>query len=296
MLRVLGLKQERTKELSIEEQVSKIIKQAQDFEICLTAMDYVLDDRPAKGLALIEGKDEAIYKLATGVVLFIEFTLGFEEESRIKAQKTLAEAENLSYKAKNNNEKLKLKTSSIYPPGTEYAVAHAEATLLNALTMLLSESVIDSAKALYKLRRAYYILDEIHKSMMSPDNKKTASGSSLSLLPDVTSISLSSDASNVNKFADIPLPLTSQQKRDAQIVEQCEKVYEMRKNRFDGLNIGNSSANSRLRTDLGLHSEIASKSTESIISTANDPNTSTIDEFIHSGVNLCFGILQVVLS
>lgn len=300
MLRLLGLRGSSNDEetFTVEQKVQKVLKQAEDFEICLTAMDYVLDDRASEGLQLIEDKNEAIYKLATGVVHFIEFTLGFEQEMREKAQRTLLELESLSSKAKQFNEKYHLQTSSLYPPGTEYAVTLAESTLLHALCMLLSESMIESAKLLYKLRKAYHILDDISRQMEI--NLRQGSTSSLSSSVSVSTTTLNSGTTTtiLNKFVDIPIPLTEQQRKDAKTVKICDKIWSMRKSRFSGSNIGNEKASTRLRTDLGLDSDLLSstESQTSLSSTLNDVNTSTIDEFIHSGVNLCFGILQVVLS
>lgn len=45
----------------------------------------------------------------------------------------------------------------------------AESTLLNALLMLLTENngMVESAKALFKLRRAYQTLDAVYKKSRS---------------------------------------------------------------------------------------------------------------------------------
>lgn len=345
MLQALGLrKADSSSNLSRTDNDSMslmILNEYHNFELVLKAMDYVLDDQGKKGIDLInksmaENKSkDAIHVLGLGVIQFLEATMGFETETMKLAQATLSESENLSYKNKTLHEKLQLKTSSIYPPGTQYAVTYAEANLLNALIMLLSESVIESAKALYKLRKAYHTLDEINKSIIrhkktsslynsskpsaSTPNLSSTNNSSISSLYEKVDSSFSDLNLNDNdlKFKCIPVKLTEKQKNDVRFLKLTEKIYQLRKSRFVGDNIGNSAALTRERDDIGLKQpEESNESTES--DTQNDESDEsfvdaseqeesnheclfktdslTIDEFIHSGVNLCFGILQVVLS
>lgn len=111
-------------------------------------MDYVLDDRANEAYDLLNDHDTvAISQLAYGVCLFLEATLGFEQDTMKKASEILSKAESLSLKEKSFAEKNQIKSSQIYPPGTEFAVAYAESNLLNALLMLLSENFMEGAKA-----------------------------------------------------------------------------------------------------------------------------------------------------
>ena len=115
--------------INTTERTKLILKQAENFEIALMAMDYVLDDRAQEGLKLLtensehrDKNDETINVLAKGVIEFLAATLSFETKEMKIASETLAKAEQLSLKSKAKAEKENIKSSSYYPPGTVYAV------------------------------------------------------------------------------------------------------------------------------------------------------------------------------
>ncbi|SCV04211.1 LAMI_0H14290g1_1 [Lachancea mirantina] len=307
MLRVFGALtgSYNTKTVPEEERTQKILEQAHDFEVALRAMDFVLDDHAEKGHELLKTNsrgasgDCTINVLAQGVIEFLEATLGFEASIMKKAADTLSQAEQLSAKSRQAYQKMGLKTSSLYPPGTEYAVTYTEACLLHALLMLFSESFVESAKALLKLRKAYQMLQEVlneiktaQMAKKSPLYQQRANESTASFISTDTTFT----------SADIPYKLNPEEEKDKDLLKLAEQVYKMRSSRLKGSHIGNSPAASRLRKELGLENLPQGTTTEQDKkSTANvedevDENQATIDEFIHSGVNLCFGILQVVLS
>lgn len=286
MLRALGF---TSSSLSQEEINKKIANQALQLEKALKAMDYVLDDRASEAFKLLDDHENiAISQLAYGVVQFLEATLGFEPETMKKASETLSKAESMTWKEKTYAEKHRVKSSQIYPPGTEFAVAYAESNLLNALLMLLSENFMESAKALLKLRRAYQTLDSISR------NLKTDSDASSSALADLDSYSLHHSKSN--SFVDLPLPSTGQELKDKKIIDDLDKTYHMRLERINGSHIGNPPVSASLRSELGFKNSESSRASDLDVLTFGNPDVSSVDEYIHSGVNLCFGILQVVLS
>lgn len=99
---------------------------------------------------------------------------------------------------------------------------------------------------------------------------------------------------------DIPFVLTPEEQKNKDLLKFAEEVHKMRTERLSGAHIGNPPAINRLRNELGLQA-MDSLPKEDIkehtyLTDDIDASQATIDEFIHSGVNLCFGILQVVLS
>lgn len=294
MLRALGLRRSEATPTH-EESTKMILKQAQDFELALQAMDYLLDDRTEEGLHLInDDPDSTIKTLANGVIKFLESTLGFEPEVMREAGEVLGEAETLSYRDRGKHQRMKLNASSIFPPGTEYAITYAESNLLHALIMLLSESMIESAKALYKLRKAYQTLDEILGIIKAHETEIKKKG--------LSTVNLNESSATIDQrtnFADLPFPLSATQAQDAAVIGLADQVEKMRNLRLNGSHIGNRPLLERLRTRLGAPLKEKTEITIEDEEKTNkflDANQSTVDEFIISGTNLCFGILQLVLS
>ncbi|AJS50824.1 hypothetical protein H815_YJM1417K00244 [Saccharomyces cerevisiae YJM1417] len=306
MFKVFGFgAKEEIPELSQEEKTKAILKQAHDFEQALRAMDYVLDDNADEGLALLdesdakEASDQTINALARGVIEFLEATLGFEAEEMKKASATLAKAEALSLKSRERAQKIGLKSSSLYPPGTVYAVTYTESCLLHALLMIFSESMMEAAKAILKLRRSYYMLQEILETIKAANKAKKLKITSGSEDKESTPATFITGGDAFNSV-DIPYELTPEEQKDKDLLQFAEQIHSMRTKRLSGAHIGNSPAINRLRGELGLQAMEDLPEEEitdhKVLSDDIDLSQATIDEFVHSGVNLCFGILQVVIS
>ena len=383
----MASQQSTSSAINSESNYDKILTQVYDFEIALKAMDYLLDDRTKTGTDLLQNEasknnnseqPHAIFPLALGVMEFIEATLGFEPEVMAKAHKTLSEAENASLNNSKYNLKYQLATSMIYPPGTEFQVTFAESTLLNALLMLLTENngMVESAKALFKLRRAYQTLDAVYKKIKELEpifNKNLAKLKKEAAMQGNGTKSNSIITTENFSISTVDLPgyssqtsSTSSLPQDISLMKNLEKIYLMRKSRIEGATLANNVNPERvnlfedLNSSLTLAKQSNPKYEEQRVDNANNNNNShdvgeddssssdneycdaleefdiedtlnlpppqihssaqsvlssietspsltqnasdnhlhvsTIDEYIHSGVQLCFGILQVVLS
>ncbi|GEQ71358.1 hypothetical protein JCM33374_g5041 [Metschnikowia sp. JCM 33374] len=246
---------------------SAVLSQVHAFEIALQAMDLLLDDRNLEGTTLLKTEHEkykkghtdpaAIFPLALGVMEFIEATLGFETEVMERAGKTLAAAENAALAHAKHNQKHNVATSHIYPPGTEFQVTYAESTLLHALVMLLQENntMMEQAKALLKLRKAYQILDATYKKIKESEPvfsknlarfRKQAETHSLSSV-DLPGFDLPGPSSTSTSTAASTSSSTSALGPDQELMRNLEKVYQMRKSRIEGTSI-NASVSASART------------------------------------------------
>jgi hypothetical protein len=134
------------------------------------------------------------HQLGSGVCMFMRATLGFEQETmregldtpfkiQIHSRLTHATAANTLYQAEcaaYESQKRAAKDpnayqSSIYPPGTEYAVSQAEAQLMSAVVGLLNESLTEAIKSFYKLRKAYLALEVIMENERNFLKKRSTS-------------------------------------------------------------------------------------------------------------------------
>lgn len=250
-------------------------------ENALRAMDLVMDDRPKEAEDILRQGNSTYNKLAKGVIHFIEATVGFEAEAIKLAIDSLHEAESASNKEKQKAVKNNWQTSS-FAPGMEYALTHAEANLMGAISLFLSESVIDAAKAFLKLRKAYQALDELHKQV-SPKvtNRITRTGSivvhrdSVDHVLNRVSTKLTKSKSRTSEATGSSNTISSAA-RSQQMAELEQRYLQVHMKRIGEIN----------------HATVIDEFEE----TAGPRGAETIDEFIVSGVNCMFGILQLVLS
>lgn len=161
--------------------------------------------------------------------------------------------------------------SDIYAAGTEYALCQAIAQLMNAVVGVLNESLTESIKAFYRLRKAYIALDAImkmeEKFMEQRDIHK-------GILPTTSDLPCSESSS-----------LSSKKGTKGATVDQTELSSSM-----NGLAISSRGASPDASTGTSTPAKHIHHDPDS------DIFKNEIDVFVHSGANFCFGILLLLIS
>ncbi|KAL8705445.1 MAG: hypothetical protein Q9201_001426 [Fulgogasparrea decipioides] len=231
--------------------------------------------------------------------------------------------------------------SAIYPPGSEYALCHAESQLMSAVVSLLNESLTESIRGFYKLRKAFVTLDGIldaENKYMRGLSKQTVNGwaSAESLRSNRSAWSLNGvlgDLANEPTAANQqgrPLLDTVQQNEATAAVKHLgntstqipadndsddETFYDVDETHenmaktetyaghveIDGVtrSLAMTSPDDDRRSnspDLPLPKNIPLERQFLDHDPESDIFSNPIDVFIHSGANLCFGLLLVMIS
>ena len=229
---------------------------------------------------------------------------GFESEVIRAASSALDDAESSARSAHRD-----AFHSQIYPPGSEYVLCQAQSQLMGAVVAVLSESLSESIKGFYKLRKAYVALQQIadaEKKFL--DSRRSAirstTGSSQSLVSS-TSASVQNGAPSSRKDPR-PQPQSfanDDEDDDLVFVDADETLEAPTPVEYQG-----HLDSDRMSSKLGAMSMNEKVTTQQTIANQDskpmfdhepeyeDLTRHPIDLFIHSGSNLCFGILQLLLS
>jgi hypothetical protein len=204
------------------------------------------------------------------------------------ASERLSEAETSAaseqYRAQQNADAPNAFHSEIYTPGTEYVLCQAIAQLLSAVVGVLNESLTESVKAFYRLRKAYIALDTILKmeeKFMEAHRLKQG----ISTRPsDLSKSSANSDEklaekSSMDSSIKGPSTVNGLPTLDTDLVRKVS-----------GLSIAQENSSE----------PVSRTSTPGGSNITHDPDSdifkNEIDIFIHSGANFCFGILLILIS
>lgn len=146
--------------------------EAQNMDVALRAAEKIMNDDIKGAEEALKGGDSAFHKLSRGTLGFMKSTLGFEQEVMKEASDLLYDAENSAYnyyhKAQHDNSAFQ---SNIYDKGSEFLLCQAEAQIMSAIVGVLNESLTESLKGFYKMRKAYMTLE----SLMAMEQKYMSS-------------------------------------------------------------------------------------------------------------------------
>ncbi|CAG8886421.1 unnamed protein product [Penicillium egyptiacum] len=255
-----------------------------DLHDAMTAATLILNDDVDGAETGLSTGTSSFHNLGKGVVAFVRATLGFEQEIMRQASERLYEAETSAAsdqtRSQQNAQAPNAFHSDIYAAGTEYALCQAIAQLMNAVVGVLNESLTESIKAFYRLRKAYIALDAImkmeEKFMEQRDVHEVR-------LPTPSELSSSSIACPDTKSESSSL--SSKTGAKAATVEQTEL---------------SSSMNGLAISPRGVSPDASTGTSTPAKHIHHDPDSdifkNEIDVFVHSGANFCFGILLLLIS
>ena len=276
------------------------------------------------------------------MVAFLRATLGFEQEIMregllvllnecahllmlrvFSAAERLAEAETSAStdqrRAQKDGHSYR---SAIYPPGSEFALCHAETQLMSAVIGVLNESLTESIKGFYKLRKAYVTLSGILDA--EARYMKNASGMGTNTPSRISTDSLRSDASAPSMkgvpggFADTTSKPPSVRSFQLSTPNSADGVAPKQNGYVNSTQDDDDDEDEFYDADDGVTAKVENLSLngERRLSTKDlpppklpaathgmldhDPDSDVfanpIDVFIHSGANLCFGLLLIMIA
>ncbi|KAL1954659.1 hypothetical protein VTO42DRAFT_853 [Malbranchea cinnamomea] len=260
------------------------LSESQQLENALEAATLIMNDDVDGAEEGLQKGDSSFHKLGRGVVAFVRATLGFEQDIMREASERLNAAETSAYndhrKAQHNANAVNAYKSSIYAPGTEYILCQSMAQLMAALVGVLNESLTESIKAFYKLRKAYIALDGVMQMEEKYLRAQGTKGDPTSSRTSSEKNSKSSDSSSIRGGSDPglkePPSRTDHSKADVEL----------------------DSAVSAL--SLSGEEHITPIISAPHLHLTHEPDSeifaNPVDAFVHSGTNLCFGLLLLLIS
>lgn len=307
--------------------------EAQNMDVALRAAEKIMNDDIAGAVKALEGGDSAFHKLAKGTLGFMKSTLGFEQEVMKEAADQLYEAENSAYiyyqKAQNDPSAF---TSNIYDKGAEFLLCQAEAQIMSAIVGVLNESLTESIKGFYKMRKAYMTLENLMameqkymqaRGLQSLGGSKVGSRESLKSLesshPATTPAIVESkvqtratkpsglrQAENVNDERDSDedeffeakedLGKSSDHQEHGDVLDQKLKHLDLNQDLLGTSSAVSDTPSFTPRPPLSRTSTGGSKFGLIEIDPDDQIFKNSLDIFIHSGTNLMFGIISLMIS
>lgn len=278
----------------------------------------------------------SFHALGLGIAVFMRSILGFEKEIMAEAGSRLADCETRAWADMKKAQKLadggggggwfrgggsgasgnvSGQGCEIYPPGTEFQLLNAEAQLMGAMISVMNESLTEGIKGFYKLRKAFVALDAILEAEakilpLKLGNQRAKSTAGSEDKEDATEKKVSDsdsdlefvDAPEDTQLPDIPATYTGNLERaNSKSASDLKLEKDM-----DDLKLGPAGASSApgTRPDTPESQKQSSGPLPSAPSRTllanNGPDSSSftnpVDAFVHSGANMCFGILLLVIS
>ncbi len=306
-------------------QLSPADREISDIEDAMAAAGMIMDDdiEGAEARLKLRKDSSAFHQLGLGVAAFMRSALGFEKEIMAEASNRLLECETRAWAEMKKAQKDTgsgwfgrgappkadaAGTSQIYPPGSEFALVHAEAQLMGAIVAVMHESVTDAIKGFYRLRKAFIALNAIMeaegRALKEPSGGENGTVRRPSLSEDTMPGSFdeaefeglvaieerSTETEAGMDFIQVPRALPQS---DAVSTPMMPATSEPRL--APEPEAKSSSGEQTPAAPPGSGVPLSPPKAED-----NSPSsslfTNPVDAFVHSGANMCFGFLLLIIS
>ncbi|KAH8650092.1 breast cancer protein [Xylariales sp. PMI_506] len=265
----------------------------------LSAAKIMNDDIEGAEAELKTGAS-TFHHLGYSLTTFMRSVLGFEKEVMAEASNRLTECENRAWtelkKAQKDGVNSANGKSKIYPPGSEFALVHAEAQLMCAMVAVLHESLTEGIRGFMKLRKAFITLDGIMAAEATFLKEHDVQPSDK---VDVTPTSETPSSTKKEAGDDKDLEFTEAPESLSGVPTPAQYEGHLTKSNVDGLekelaNLAVDSNGAPLEKQATLMSVASRPRLEH--GPESDVFADPIDTFIHSGANMCFGVLLLMIS
>ncbi|KAB5535302.1 hypothetical protein GE09DRAFT_357620 [Coniochaeta sp. 2T2.1] len=289
-----------------------------DIEDAMAAAELIMNDNVEGAEARFRERNatSSFHQLGLGVTTFMTSILGFEKDAMTEAGVRLTETENRSAEDLRKAQKEAQKSSasgwfgrgaavaghvgasSIYPPGSEFALVNAESQLMNAVVAVMHESLTEGIKGFYRLRKAFLTLDGIMEAENKYLNRVRNGGVSrptTAARPGLSEDMMpgSFDQTEFAEYEDAKESDSDGEFADARSVQRPQTPSSQSTSHSGSSSLDNLSANT---TPASNPAGVSSPSHFRTTTSTSDLFTSPVDIFIHSGANMCFGILLLIVS
>ncbi|KAJ3522775.1 hypothetical protein NM208_g12719 [Fusarium decemcellulare] len=257
-----------------------VAKEMEDIDDAMNSCGLIMNDDIEGAAERLQTGDSSFHLLGLAVTIFMRSVLGFEKAVMTETTTKLDECEARAwadYKKAQKHGKARA-GSKLYPPGTEYELVRAETQLMGAVVGVLHESLIDAMKSFLKLRKAFITLDAIIDAETKTLGNKPEGQSEASLS--------AKPADEVSKSME-RLEIESRSGDGSSGMQTPSNVESSSSSTTPG------SSTEDEKVDLGAPlREARSKPTESDTVLLENP----LDVFVHSGANMCFGLILLMLT
>ncbi|KAK6196553.1 hypothetical protein LQW54_011442 [Pestalotiopsis sp. IQ-011] len=268
-------------------------------EDAMVSMTKIMNDDIEGAEAGLKKGSSVFHSLGLGTTTFMRSVIGFEKEIMAEASKLLNTCATQSWNEQKKAEK-NGPDGRIHPPGSEFALVHAEAQLMSAMVAVLHESYLEAAKGFWGLRGAYATLDRMMQAEEAYLKKKGLKvGGDKDQLPPPPAVP-ASEAKNEGQdedadleFVEAPESLSGTQ-TPAQYNGHLSQVIDETEKKLEDFAVSDGAPVTppkRKDSPASMTSQISG-----VQGPDADVFTDPVDIFVHSGANMCFGILLLMLS